>query len=132
MFLSLQHAAVEALKSGPGWFEKLNAEYKRRREAALEILSELGCTAEQNQSGLFLWAKAPTNVPDVEAWVDEILYGARVFITPGSVFGASGRQHVRLSLCASEGKLREALQRIQRWNAGASIESVEIEKVNAL
>jgi LL-diaminopimelate aminotransferase len=120
MFLSLQHAAVEALKSGHDWFEKLNAEYKRRRATALEIVRELGCTVENGQSGLFLWAKAPLTIIDVEAWVDEILHAARVFVTPGSVFGTSGRRFIRLSLCASEGKLREALQRIQLWKLGAT------------
>ncbi len=130
MFLSLQHAAVEALKSGPEWFEKLNSEYKRRRTTALEILGELRCVAEQKQSGIFLWAKAPSEVADVEAWVDEILYGARVFVTPGSVFGESGRQHVRLSLCAGEEKLQEALRRIRQWKSGINL--VEKEKIESL
>lgn len=132
MFLSLQHAAVEALKSGHDWFEKLNAEYKRRRETVLEILRELGCTVEKGQSGLFLWAKAPSTISDVEAWVDEILHGARVFVTPGSVFGVAGRQFVRTSLCASEEKLREALQRIQRWKAGSTSGIVGKAKAKAL
>jgi aspartate/methionine/tyrosine aminotransferase len=132
MFLSLQHAAVEALKSGPDWFEKLNAEYKHRRETAHAILRELGCAPEQGQSGLFLWAKAPETITDVEAWVDEILYGARVFVTPGSVFGTSGHRHLRLSLCAPEGKLREALQRIQHWKVRVNPEMIGIEKVKAI
>jgi aspartate/methionine/tyrosine aminotransferase len=120
MFLSLQHAAVEALKSGPDWFEKINAEYKRRRETALEILRELECTTEHKQSGLFLWAKAPSRITDVEAWVDEILYGAGVFVTPGSVFGAGGQRHLRVALCAPDEKLQEALRRIRHWNKGDS------------
>jgi len=35
-----------------------------------------------------------------------------VFITPGFIFGSNGERYVRISLCAKEDKMREALQRI--------------------
>lgn len=114
MFLGLQHAAVQALQSGKEWFEKQDIIYKARRAAAENILSELGCSWSNQQSGLFLWAKAPEVVSDVETWLDTWLYGAGVFLTPGFIFGASGKRFVRISLCATEEKLREALLRIQQ------------------
>jgi len=114
MFLGLQHAAVKALQSGNDWFENQDRIYKARKAAAEKILSELGCTWSERQSGLFLWAKAPVHIPDVEAWLDTWLYGAGVFITPGFIFGPSGKRFVRISLCATEEKLREALTRIQQ------------------
>src|SRR5882672_429986 len=69
MFLGLQHAAVEALKNGKEWFEALNKTYTERRDAARTILAELGCTFSTRQSGLFVWAKAPDTVADVEKWI---------------------------------------------------------------
>jgi len=114
MFLGLQHAAVQALQSGKDWFEKQDIIYKARRAAAENILSELGCSWSNQQSGLFLWAKAPDAVSDVETWLDTWLYGAGVFLTPGFIFGSSGKRFVRISLCATEEKLREALLRIQQ------------------
>ena len=116
MFLGLQHAAVHALQSGKDWFEKQDIIYKARRAAAENILSELGCSWSNQQSGLFLWAKAPEAVSDVETWLDTWLYGAGVFLTPGFIFGASGKRFIRISLCATEEKLREALLRIQQLN----------------
>src|SRR5688500_711937 len=59
MFLGLQHAAVEALKSSGLWFNDLNKIYAQRKEAACELLKRLGRTYAENQSGLFVWAKAP-------------------------------------------------------------------------
>jgi aspartate/methionine/tyrosine aminotransferase len=112
MFLGLQHAAVEALKSGREWFQKQNEIYRKRQEAACAILEELGCTFARKQSGLFVWAKAPDAISDVEKWIDEILYGTKVFITPGFIFGDAGKRFIRISLCATEEKLREALERI--------------------
>ena len=82
MFLGLQQAAVEALKSGKEWFANLNAMYQKRKDAACKILDVLGCSYSTQQSGLFVWAKTPVGVIDVEKWIDEILYGTHVFITP--------------------------------------------------
>jgi LL-diaminopimelate aminotransferase len=115
MFLGLQHAAVEALKSDQDWVEELNTVYRGRRVVARHLLDELGCTYSKQQSGLFVWAKAPQHVGDVEKWIDEILYGTNVFITPGFIFGDAGRRHVRISLCASIEKMGEALGRVQQF-----------------
>lgn len=114
MFLGLQHAAVEALQSGSEWFTDLNKIYAERRTAAHKILDALGCTYEKKQSGLFVWAKAPNAITDVEKWNDEILYGTKVFITPGFIFGEAGRRYLRISLCSPVEKLKEASDRIEK------------------
>ena len=124
MFLGLQQAAVEALKNGKTWFEELNGVYKKRKQAACRILDALGCTYSQKQSGLFVWAKAPAHVPDVEKWIDEILYGTKVFITPGFIFGDAGDRYIRISLCATEEKLNEARERIEKFLVAGSRFSV--------
>lgn len=126
MFLGLQQAAVEALKNGNTWFTELNAVYKKRKNAATRLLSELGCSYSENQSGLFVWAKAPEKVNDVEKWIDEILYGTKVFITPGFIFGDAGKRFIRISLCATEEKLVEAHGRITKF-----IHELKVEKAHA-
>ena len=45
---------------------------------------------------------------------DRILDQARVFITPGSIFGSNGDRYIRLSLCAKPHNLQRALDRIQQ------------------
>ncbi len=117
MFLGLQHAAVEALSSGSEWFEAQNKIYTARRQAAAGILNELGCTWSEKQSGLFIWAKAPDGIENIEVWLDQILYGAGVFITPGFIFGDAGNGYIRISLCSPEEKLNEALERIRKWKS---------------
>jgi LL-diaminopimelate aminotransferase len=118
MFLGLQHAAIEALNNnGNEWFSALNKMYTERKNAANEILDELACTYALNQSGLFVWAKAPAGIPDVEKWIDEILYSTKVFITPGFIFGEAGRRFIRISLCCTAEKLREALTRIRQFKS---------------
>jgi len=115
MFLGLQHAATEALKNGAEWFTSLNKVYSDRKKVAQQILDTLGCTYSNDQSGLFVWAKAPAQVADVEKWIDEILYGTKVFITPGFIFGEAGRRYIRVSLCCTEDVLKQALARIEKF-----------------
>jgi LL-diaminopimelate aminotransferase len=115
MFLGLQHAATEALKNGKEWFTALNKMYGERKQAAEKILDLLGCTYSKKQSGLFVWAKAPAHISDVEKWIDEILYGTKVFITPGFIFGDAGGRYIRISLCCTTAMLNEAHTRIGQF-----------------
>jgi LL-diaminopimelate aminotransferase len=115
MFLGLQHAAVEALKNGSDWFNALNKVYSERKAVATRLLDVLGCSYASKQSGLFVWAKAPDSIENVEKWIDEILYGTKVFITPGFIFGEAGRRHIRVSLCCTAEMLNEALKRIEKF-----------------
>lgn len=128
MFLGLQHAAVEALKNGEDWFTQLNRMYGERKEAAKRILDTLGCTYSNRQSGLFVWAKAPDGIVDVEKWIDGILYGTKVFITPGFIFGDAGKRYIRMSLCCTVSMLDEAHQRISRFvkNTSPKHKSIQV------
>ncbi|MBX7124572.1 MAG: aminotransferase class I/II-fold pyridoxal phosphate-dependent enzyme [Cyclobacteriaceae bacterium] len=115
MFLGLQQAAVEALKSDQEWFRQQNEVYVRRRQSAARILALLDCQVNPRQSGLFLWGRVPDSVTNVEKWIDEILYGTRVFLTPGFIFGENGKRYVRISLCATEAKMEEAALRLTKF-----------------
>lgn len=107
-------AAVEALKCNSDWFDELNAVYARRRRVAERIMDALGCTFDPRQRGLFLWGKIPDAAESSEKFADNILYNARVFITPGFIFGSNGERFIRISLCATEEKMEEALTRIKQ------------------
>ena len=132
MFLSIQHAAVEALKSDAQWRNELNQVYKNRSRTAKLILDELDCTYADGQSGLFVWAKVSEGVKNVELWIDTILYGAKVFVTPGSVFGSQGNRFIRISLCAPESKMKEALLRITTWKQKIGSENHQATKMSAV
>ena len=107
-------AAVEALKCDSDWFDELNAVYARRRRVAERIMDALGCTFDPRQRGLFLWGNIPDAAESSEKFADNILYNARVFITPGFIFGSNGERFIRISLCATEEKMEEALTRIKQ------------------
>ncbi len=114
-FRGLQLAAAEALNTNSAeWHEEFNFNlYSRRRRIAEEIMETLNCTYDSNQVGMFLWGRIPDSFADVEELTERILHEARVFITPGFIFGSNGSRYIRISLCAKEEKMKEALRRIQ-------------------
>ena len=114
MFRPLQLAAAEALHNEDSWHEAMNIDlYGKRRAVAEQIMDILGCTYDKNQVGMFVWGKIPAELSDVEQLTEKILHEARVFITPGFIFGSNGARYIRISLCATEQKLKEALERVK-------------------
>ena len=114
-FRALQLAAAEALtNSTEEWHREMNVNtYARRRVIAEEIMTTLGCSFDATQTGMFLWGRIPEEIADVEDLTERVLHEARVFITPGFIFGSNGKRYIRISLCAKEDKMQEALQRIR-------------------
>ena len=111
-FKPMMLAAVKALEAPDSWYEDVNATYSRRRKIAEKIMATLGCSFDPRQGGLFLWGKIADDMESAEAVSDILLYDARVFITPGFIFGSNGNRYIRISLCATEEKMNEALERI--------------------
>ena len=114
MFRAMQLAAATALEAEADWYEGNNENYRNRRHLAGEIMKTLGCTYDEKQVGMFLWGKIPASCKDVEELTEKVLHKARVFITPGFIFGSNGARYIRISLCCKDNKLAEALERIKR------------------
>ncbi|MCK9160292.1 MAG: aminotransferase class I/II-fold pyridoxal phosphate-dependent enzyme [Bacteroidaceae bacterium] len=112
MFRALQLAAAKSLEADKDWYENNNKNYANRRYIAGDIMKAMGCTYDENQVGMFLWGKIPDTYHNVEDLTEKILHKARVFITPGFIFGSNGNRYVRISLCCKDDKLAEALKRI--------------------
>jgi LL-diaminopimelate aminotransferase len=114
MFLPAQLAAAKALELDSDWHQSLNKIYTKRREKVFQLLNLLHCKFSTQQVGLFVWASIPMGYKDGYALSDEVLYNANVFITPGGIFGSAGDKYIRVSLCSTEEKINEAIQRIQQ------------------
>lgn len=113
-FRGLQLAAAEALTTNTEeWHREYNINvYRRRREIAERIMQALGCTYDDSQVGMFLWGKIADKYANAEQLTERVLHEAQVFITPGFIFGSNGERYVRISLCAQDDKMQEALRRI--------------------
>ena len=115
MFLPVQDAAAKALSNSDEWHHQRNTIYDERKQFAQAILDYLGFTYPDDQVGMFVWAKAPDAIDDVSAFLDDVLYEAHVFITPGFIFGDQGNRYARISLCTDITTFKEALKRIKSF-----------------
>ena len=113
-FRGIQLAAAEAYQNSDEWHRTYNIEtYARRRRLAEQIMQALGCEFDKGQVGMFLWGRIPSIYNNVEELTERVLHEARVFITPGFIFGSNGERYIRISLCAKEEKIEQALERIK-------------------
>ena len=114
-FRGIQLAAAEAYRNSDEWHREANiTRYSRRRQWAEQIMDVLGCTYDSSQVGMFLWGRIPDSYQNVEDLTERVLHEARVFITPGFIFGSNGERYIRISLCAKEEKIQQALERIKQ------------------
>ena len=111
-FRPMQMAAIKALEAPKEWYGNMNLLYEQRRIWAEKIMTILGCKFDKTQVGLFVWAKIPDYQEGSMQLADDILYNARVFITPGFIFGSNGERYIRISLGSSATKIKEAYERI--------------------
>ncbi len=113
-FRAIQLAAAAAYDNSEEWHLEANVEtYARRRKYAEQIMDVLGCTYDPQQVGMFLWGRIPDRYVTCEELTEKVLHEARVFITPGFIFGSNGERYIRISLCAKEEKIQQALERIK-------------------
>ena len=116
-FRGIQLAAAEAYNNSDAWHHQANIDtYRRRRSLAEAIMQELGCEYGGDQVGMFLWGRIPDRYATAEELTEKVLHRARVFITPGFIFGSNGERYVRISLCAKDEKMEEALKRIKEMS----------------
>ncbi|MRI01539.1 aminotransferase class I/II-fold pyridoxal phosphate-dependent enzyme [Kriegella sp. EG-1] len=111
MFYGIQKGAIKALSSSQTWYDDLNEIYRKRRDLIFKLADELKCTYDTNAVGMFVWAKLPSGSVSSEEFIDEILYDKNVFLVPGTIFGSNGEGYIRFSLCVSEEKIQEAIDR---------------------
>ena len=113
-FRGIQLAAAEAYNNSDEWHRQANINtYRQRRKLAEQIMQQLGCTFDENQVGMFLWGRIPDKYANAEELTEKVLHEARAFITPGFIFGSNGERYIRISLCAKDVKIKEALERIK-------------------
>ena len=110
MFKGLQIGAIAALQLGKEWYDKMDIIYVERRLLIWQLADILGCTYEKEAvSGMFVWAKLPSDLRSAEELVDDLLYNHNIFITPGSIFGSAGSRYIRFSLCVNKEAIEKAI-----------------------
>ncbi len=112
-----QQGAVEALNGPQDEPQRMVAQFRKRRDLALDLIEEIPdlecCTP---QGAFYLFPKYTTKVPLTSVQLaKDLLVNARVAVTPGSAFGPHGEGFFRISYATSEDQIREGFDRIRAY-----------------
>lgn len=113
-FKPIMKAAEAALIGDQSWVQERNLIYQHRRDIVFNTLQDLGFTIEKPKASLYVWAKIPTQWQDSYEYCETLLHETGVSITPGIVYGPSGKCYVRISLVTPSERLEEAMGRVRK------------------
>jgi aspartate/methionine/tyrosine aminotransferase len=116
-----QRAALAMLREAPAVLASSRAECARRFEALADACRRhLGLELEPPDGTFYLWLELPTAVDrsDPVAFAIRVRDEAGVVIIPGTAFGDTGRDWVRISFAAQPELISEGIRRLAPYWTG--------------
>jgi aspartate aminotransferase len=109
-----QYGALEALRSGDRFVREMVESFRRRRDLTVRLLRDIDGIECREPEGTF-YAFPSFDLPlTSQDFCDRLLEISGVAVIPGSVFGASGEGHFRLSFASSEEDLVRGIELLGR------------------
>lgn len=113
IFPAIQHAAIAALSEDQTCVKELTALYESRRNVLIDECRRIGWSVDAPKASFFAWLPVPEGYSS-ETFSDILLEKAGVVVAPGHGFGKHGEGYVRVGLLASEERIIEAVNRIEK------------------
>ena len=110
-----QYAAIEAMRNGDKDIEAMRADYDHRRRFLLERFSQMGLRCFPAQGAFYLFPSIESSGMTSEEFCEKLLQEEHVAVVPGSAFGESGKNNIRISYAYSLKHLTEAANRMERF-----------------
>lgn len=112
VFMAIQRAAIAVLTGPQDYTAQAANTYRARRDVFLEAIEPLGIPIETPQASLYVWMPIPRKYASSAEFTTELLLKTGVVVSPGIGFGQAGEGFVRVALCDSEARLRDAGERM--------------------
>lgn len=112
-FAPIQEAAAVAIDHGEEITDRLREEFTKRHHVLMNGLAELGWVTSPSAGGMFVWAKYPYEMDDVD-FVFKAIEQVGVVMVPGSIFGTAGAGYVRLALVQKVEALEQAITQLKQ------------------
>ncbi len=107
-----QKAAEAALDTGHKHIDLMVAQYRRRRDLAMDILKKHGLYAYTPQGAFYVLIDISSTGMDSDTFADRILRDQQVALAPGATFGNIAEKYVRVSLAVDDKAVIEGLDRV--------------------
>ena len=115
-----QHAGLAALGGPQDAVVAMCDAYRRRRDLAVELLTDEGMCSYRPGGAFYLLVDLPGAIGNTSTYARRLVEEAGVAVAPGDTFGDGAAGRVRISLAASEQLLREGIARLTRFAATES------------
>ena len=112
VFMAIQRAGIRVLDEGEAYTAQVGNVYRERRDAFLAAIGPLGYPVETPRATIYVWLPIARSAANSLEFTRTVLDRTGVVVTPGSGFGRAGEGYVRVSLCDTTERLREAGQRL--------------------
>jgi aminotransferase len=104
-----QHALARVLLADPDYYERLRADFARKRQVLRDALERSGFRVYPSRSAFYIWARIPERFTDAGELNDFLMKEAGVAGVPGSAFMDDPEEDVYMRLCfAREDAMLEA------------------------
>jgi alanine-synthesizing transaminase len=115
IFTPVQVAAIAALNGPQQCVTEVVDTYRRRRDALVGGLNRAGWPVETPRATMFVWAPIPELFREMGSleFAKFLLREAKIAVSPGVGFGATGNGHVRFALIENEQRTRQAIRGIR-------------------
>ena len=111
----IQMAGIEALKGPQTEPERMDAEFKKRREVIVPGLNKIkGITCKKPRGAFYVFPNITGTGMDCRKLGDYLMNEAGVAVLPGTSFGKYGEGYLRLSFANSIENIKKALERIEK------------------
>lgn len=107
-----QQMALTALRLEKNYAQTFIKALEYRRRYAFERLQAMDLRPSWPAGGFFFWMPVWDLDWSGKDFAGALLQDQRVMVTPGDLFGPSGKGYVRISFITEDGRLREGLRRL--------------------
>jgi len=113
-----QMAGIEALRGDQGSVDKMNNEFRRRRDAFVAGINRIkGFSCRMPKGAFYTFPNITKTGWSSKKLADALLEEAGVACLSGTAFGAFGEGYLRFSVANSLENLNKALERIESWTS---------------
>jgi aspartate aminotransferase len=108
----VQYGGIAALEGPQEPVTEMVERFRMRRDILVDGLNEIGIKCQKPGGAFYAFADV-SEYGDGNTVAEKLLQDAHVAVTPGSAFGESGKNFIRISYATSIERIQEGLERIK-------------------